>query len=217
MEVHATLKSFPLLAGRLVLTCDSVSVPLCELREVSPCALLQSARQGRGSFARHSGIWKEIGGKEKKLMLTSHPQVFVLTIFLLASGSPRSVSLQGQIMDTIILPCEVQDLCCRFPKYSLWSPLGKMPFSDTLFFFFFFRCCEDASTAGISNPFLSCLFSLCCAHTSLHSQPWASDRVSSLRKTPLSGCCSCERCSEAILLFTQRFHGAISVASAAHS
>lgn len=87
-------------------------------------------------------------------------------------------------MDTIILPCEVQGLCCRFPKYSLVTSAGEleMLFSATLSLFLFFfiflfsLCCEDASAAGISNPFFPCLFSLCCAYTSLPSQPGLSSQ-----------------------------------------
>lgn len=174
MEVHATLKSFPLLPARLVLTCDSVSVPLCKMREVSLCASLQSAQQGRGCFTQHSGIWKEIACKEKQLMLSSSsPSLCVDHLSAHLVQSP----CRGRLWTQSFFPVKCRACAVGFQNI-LWSPLqvnwkcSFLPLCLFFFFSFFFSlCCEDASAAGISNPFFPCLFSLCCAYTSLPSQP----------------------------------------------
>lgn len=185
---------------------DSVLVPLCEMGEVSSAFRC---------FPQHSSPWKELSGRKSSTCSPLCPWVFELAVFLPALGTPCSFSLQGQIMDATVLlmrcrawtSLQVSKIFSSVTLQMSWK-CSFVPFYFPSFpFFFLFLCCEDDSTAGIPDPFFSCLFAHCCAHTLLyvHSPALAPERVSGFRKKSwVSRCCSCERCSDAILLYLLR-------------
>lgn len=135
-------------------------------------------------FSQHSSPWKDLSGRKSSTRSPLCPWIFELAVFLLALGTPCSLSLQGQIMDTVVLlmrcrawtSLQVSKIFSSItsadePKMLLCAfYLLSFPFH----FFFPSLCCEDDSTAGIPDPFFPAflLTAVLTCFSTFTAQPW---------------------------------------------
>lgn len=206
VEIPATSTSVPSLAVRLLSAAgDGVLVPLCEGGFLC-ILLLFSAQQSLEGLER----------KEKQHTLTSLPLSLWVgclsaslgyTLLIIFAGADYGHSCSSHEVQSLNFTAGLQNILfnhlCRWAEN---APLCILP-SFLSFPFFFFLPCAMKMTALQVFPthFFLPFCSLLCSHASLRSQPslgswegvWFQEEV-------MSCCCSCERCSDAILLYLLR-------------
>lgn len=145
-------------------------------------------------FSQHSSPWKDLSGRKSSTRSPLCPWIFELAVFLLALGTPCSLSLQGQIMDTVVLLMR----CRAWTSLQVSKIFSSITSADepkmllcafyllsfSFHFFFSFPVLWRWQHCRYSRPIFSCLFAHCCAHMLLyvHSPALAPERVSGFRK-----------------------------------